>query len=466
MPTLSADDMRKSSSAGDYAGQSRLDIFDLKIKDKKPFVIGSSASGTKVVGISYDRKSEILTYQSNRQTKEARRSQIFKDKDFGGGGGSGGGAADTALTESLQCFYNAYVFNVKKGACKSVSPTQLKSASKFAHTDKSLTDCLNKGPADWIETDVYIKTANKLWEKYGRKMTRNGAVHFHRGSPFMNSLYSAKAECHKIDKNSDDPQAPGSFSHDKWNPGDIWATTFGALEKPLAESTSSWGELNAEVMKLAKAGKLLGISLKKIGKSTPATAKEFNTPKQMANKDTFTYNSFKYGKTGDFFSSQDIYIDTSGGEVQFRTFGGDTSWQGEIKGGAAAGGKIGGGNVDFYCKQVFNNDIYNGKGSEKAFLASIKSDKKWPSKAYQLYKKHNSKSKPSIDIVSEKVFLQEWANHEQGDNFRMSKSICLMFLEAFASTGASKSKQHDLITKMFRYASSDVDQSSFFVKIS
>ena len=51
MPTLSADDMRKSSSAGDYAGQSRLDIFDLKIKDKKPFVIGSSASGTKVVGI-------------------------------------------------------------------------------------------------------------------------------------------------------------------------------------------------------------------------------------------------------------------------------------------------------------------------------------------------------------------------------------------------------------------------------
>ena len=466
MPTLSADDMRKSSSAGDYAGESRLDIFDLKIKDKKKFVIGSSASGTKVDGISYDRKTEILTYKSNRQTKEARRSQIFKDKDFGGGGGSGGGSADTDRTESLQCFYNAYVFNIKKGACTSVSPSQLKSASKFAHTSHGLQDCLNKGPADWIETDVYIKTANKLWEKYGRRMTKNGSVHFHRGSPFMKGLYDAKAACHKIDKASDDPQAPGSFSHDKWNPGDIWATTFGALETPLSENTSSWGELNAEVMKLAKAGKLLGISLKKIGKSTPATAKEFNTPKQMANKDTFTYGSFKFGKTGDFFSSQDIYIDTSGGEIQFRTFGGDTSWQGEIKGGSAAGGKIGGGNVDFYCKQIFNNDIYNGKGSEKAFLASIKTDAKWPSKAYQLYKKHNSKSKPSIDLVSEKVFLQEWANHEQGDNFRMSKSICLMFLEAFASTGASKKKQHDLITKMFRYASSDVDQSSFFVKIS
>ena len=382
MPTLSADDMRKKSSAGDYAGNTRLDIFDLKIKDKKPFVIGSSASGTKVIGISYDRKTEILTYKNNsKKTVEARRAQVFKDKDFGGGGGSGGGSADTDRTESLQCFYNAYVFNIKKSTCASVSPAQLKSASEFAHTSHGLQDCLNKGPADWIETDVYIKTANKLWEKYGRRMTKNGKVHFHRGSPFMKGLYDAKAECHKIDKASDNPQAPGSFSHDKWNPGDIWATTFGSLETPLSESTSSWGDLQAEVMRLAKAGKLLGISLKKLGKGSPATAKEFNTPKQIANRDTFTYGSFKFGKTGDFFSSQDIYIDTNGGEIQFRTFGGDTSWQGEIKGGSAAGGKIGGGNVDFYCKQIFNNDIYNGKGSEKAFLSSIKTDKKWPSKA-------------------------------------------------------------------------------------
>ena len=48
-----------------------------------------------------------------------------------------------------------------------------------------------------------------------------------------------------------------------------------------------------------------------------------------------------------FFSSQDIYIETNSGEIQFRTFGGSTSWQGEIKGTAAAAGKIGGGNVNF-----------------------------------------------------------------------------------------------------------------------
>ena len=35
MAKLGAADMRSKASAGDYAGQSRVDIFDLKIKDKK-----------------------------------------------------------------------------------------------------------------------------------------------------------------------------------------------------------------------------------------------------------------------------------------------------------------------------------------------------------------------------------------------------------------------------------------------
>ena len=56
-----------------------------------------------------------------------------------------------------------------------------------------------------------------------------------------------------------------------------------------------------------------------------------------------SYEGFRYGKVGDFFSSQDIYMYMSGQEVQFRTFSGDSAWQGEIKGTSAAGGKIGGG---------------------------------------------------------------------------------------------------------------------------
>lgn len=465
MAKLGAQDMRSKASAGDYAGQNRVDIFDLKIKDKKPFIIGSSESAPKVMGISYDRKKEILTYQrkGNKTVYQAKRAEVFKDKDFGGGGsGSGGGAKETALTESMQCYYCSYVFNVKKSACKEVSPAQLKSAARNVDATFSLEDCLKMGPGAWLEDDVYIKTANKLWEKYGRKMSRKGTVTFHRDSAFMKGIYSAKQACHKLDKASEDPQAPGSFNDDKWNPGDIWATTLATTSKPLQDFIGSWGDLKAEVERLAKAGEVLGISLKRIGKGGQATAKEFN--KSTATKSDFKYESWGWGKTGNFFSSQDIYMTCDGGVIQFRTFNKETSWQGQIAGASAAGGKVSGGNIDYYCKEVFGKDIYGGRGSEVSFFSQINSDKEWPSKAYELYKKHNAKSKPNVALIPKSTFLEEWKKKEEG--FRNSKSMCLMFLDVFEGTGTTKKKKDKVVTSMFRYASSATDQSSFFVKIS
>ena len=58
-------------------------------------------------------------------------------------------------------------------------------------------------------------------------MTTNGS-----GSKFMDNIYKAKATCQKIDKESGDPQAPGTFSNDKWNPGDIWMTS---LQSPASQ---------------------------------------------------------------------------------------------------------------------------------------------------------------------------------------------------------------------------------------
>jgi len=465
MAKLGAADMRSKASAGDYAGQSRVDIFDLKIKDKKPFIVGSSESAPKVTGVSYDRKTEVLTYrkQGNKTVYEAKRSEIFKDKDFGGGGsGSGGGQKETELTESLQCYYCSYVFNSKKSACKEVSPAQLKSTARYVDATHSLASCLKEGPGAWLEDDVYIKTANKLWEKYGRRMTRNGNVTFHRDSAFMKGIYSAKQACHKLDKASEDPQAPGSFNDDKWNPGDIWATTLTVTEKPLKDFVGSWGDLKTEVEKLANEGKVLGISLKRIGKGGAATAKEFN--KSSLTKSDYKYESWGWGKTGNFFSSQDIYMVCDAGSIQFRTFNKETSWQGQITGTSAAGGKVSGGNVDYYCKEVFNEEIYGGRGSESAFFTQMNSDPKWPSKAYELYKKHNAKSKPNVALIPKSKFLEEWDGKEEG--WRNSKTMCLMFLDVFEGSGTSKSKKDKVVTSMFRYASSATNQSSFFVKIS
>jgi hypothetical protein len=219
------------------------------------------------------------------------------------------------------------------------------------------------------------------------------------------------------------------------------------------------------VYKLSQEGKLLGISLKKIGPSTPtAKVSEFNSPKQKNSRNLYKYNGFAYGKTGSFFQSQDIYLHTSEGDVQFRTFGGEHSWQGEIKGGSAAGGKIGGGNVDFYCKQVFNKGIYLPRDTEKDLIAWVKQKEKtgeFQDRLYDLYKKYNSKSKPSLPLMEKKDFLAELSDKDY--KFKNSKIICMGFLDALYS--GNKSEQDEFVTKMFRYAQSDVDQSSFFIKI-
>ena len=475
MATLSSEDMRKNASSGDYAGTKRPDIFAKKIADNKTFRL-VTANGKEIYGIEYDKKTETLTYYEKNDPKKnpktIKRTQIFKDKDFGGGSGSGGGADDTKYTESLQCYYCSYVFNYATShPCKSVSDAQLKNAASYAHTDVTLADCLSKGPANWVETDVYLKTANKLYEKFGNRVT--GKVRFHRGSRFMKNVYAAYKDCKAKDAASGTPQAPGSFSDDKWNPGDIWMSTLSAEATPFANFTESWGELNAKVLELAGGGvngtgrvSVLGISLKKIP-ATQVNAKldEFSTPEQMASRKSYAWSKWSWGKTGKFFDSQDIYATISGKEVQFRTFGGDTSWQGEIKGQAAAGGKIGGGNVNFYAKKVFGKDIYMGKTgrtAEKQLLTEAKNSSfKLDEKLYEGYKRHNNNSSPKVAEISKSAFMTEVK--EMDYNCKNSKLICILLLDAVMS--GTEQDRNKFATELFRYASSDTDQSSYFVKL-
>ena len=282
----------------------------------------------------------------------------------------------------------------------------------------------------------------------------------------MDNIYKAKTECHNKDKKSDDPQAPGSFSHDKWNPGDIWMSTFSITDKPLENFSSGWGILNKKVAELAGAEapgdktKLLGISLKKIGKTSAANIKYYKKP-TAAIKKNYTYSGYKYGKTGDFFASQDIYIETNSGEIQFRTFSGTTAWQGEIKGTAAAAGKIGGGNVNFYAKQIFSKEFLPQAGESQLFLEARKSD--YPEKLYELYAKYNTGQIKKTTLLEYEDFLNKF-NTETNLNWKNSKIVCMKFLDVLES--ASQSKQNDFINLLYLYGSSDTEQSSYFIKIS
>ena len=467
MAYLQPKDFTKAASAGQYAGRDRHSIVRLKIQDRKHFVISATETGPKVFGVSYDQQNKILVYKdtpSSKKLKQVSILKIFKDKDFGGGAaGSGGGADLTKITESGQCYYCSYAFNVIGNEIKK-PPTlkELGSGARYVQADMNLYDVMNKCPDEWF--DVFIKTANALVKAYRNKVS--GVVYFHRGSKFMQKIYEAKAGVMKSDKKSGLPQAPGSFSNDKWNPGDIWMSTYNTTDYTLSNRYATWSELNQQV--LDKAGKLggktrlLGISLKKV---TALNAKitEFNLPKRVNNV-MAVYEGFRFGQRGDFFSSQDIYMYMSGKEIQFRTFSGNSAWQGEIKGASAAGGKIGGGNVNFYCKKHIGRNIGGGTSdnwNERTILANVDVDR-----IYDLYclfyNKQNTFQKADYPEVPKPEFIKLF--NESTDNFRASKYMCMLFLETFYKS--TPKNQNKVVTEMVRYAASNTDQSSYFIKVS
>lgn len=439
---------------------------------------GGSASAEKIK-ITADIKKFITAVKSGRWTDvskviypSSQWAPIFNGKKwtqidkapFSGQGGSGAGAEMTALVECLQCYVSAYQFNIKKGALtpKDLTKTNLKSAEKYVKADRTLDQCLKKGPKDWMDGGVYVLIANKIYSKYRSRFS--GTVYFHRGSPFMNKLYEAKAVCHKSDRESASPQAPGSFANDKWNPGDIWATTLGVQDDPLGAYTGTWETLNKQVAKLAGAFttsgaiKLLGISLKK---TTAPSITVYRDP-QAKPKNQISYDGFIFGKNGDFFSSQDMYLHSNAGEVQFRTFSGDKSWQGEIKGKMAAGGKIGGGNVDFYTQKYLKKNIFTSSGESGLLSEVSKSSEAFLKKFYKLYKETNGKQMVPAKTLSYDQFKAEVKNKDR--KFLTSKYVCLILASMLVN--ATNPQRKNFTNAIFSYASSDTDQSSYYIKLS
>ena len=459
----------KTASTGKYAGKTRTEVVFEKIKDKDPFVIGKNSGGNKVFGISFDTKTwpYTLSYANNEPglLKEPAGAvsitQIFKDPNFGGGAGSGGGAEDTKFTESGQCYYTSLVFNIIKKELKreDCTPTNLKKAAKFVQATIDVDSFLNKGPVDWFEKDIYLRTANLIYKEYKSKF--KAPVYCHRGSKFMNYVYQAKARVMKLDKFS----APGTFSNDKWNPGDIWLSSLPVTADPLKEA-KDWQELNQQVLEAAgeliknKNTTLLGVSLKKLGNK--GKVDKFNLAKRKHNI-TVKFLDFTYGKSGDFFSSIDIYLKFDVAEVQLRAFNSTSAWQGEIKGLAAAGGKIGGGNLNFYLEKYAKKSIgYTGQnrpkgpGWKETPAGQVDLDK-----MYNLYVEFNGKQSKKVPVVSKNEFLNKLKG--KGAAFIFSKNMCLMFLNSFYNTNPTIRNQ--ISTEIVRYAASNTDISSFYIKV-
>ena len=431
--------------------------------------------------------------------KEYKLTDLEKTMEFGSSnqpvsaGGTTIGA--TATTESMQCYYNALRYKLGKELSE-------KNATDKALTDKSLDTTVyayngkkrlnavelianhKKGSAEaqkayktWINfvdgQNVYTKTANAL----ATNQPWTGTIHFHRGSDFMKACYASKELALKFDKKQEVRKAPASgYSDDKWNPGDIWMSTLDpnpSTSKPLDFSKEgkscnlTFEALKEAVQKAADNKTILAVSLKKLAGAAKIT--EYNKETREQNIDV-NLKGFRFGQTGDFFSSTDMYLIFDKKEMQLRAFNSTKSWQGEVKGAAAAAGKIGGGGLNFYCSDILKSPIGTTLEDAMRWSETKFTNDKFPKfhQLYETYSNHPSNLKPSkpVDLETFKKMANGYTyrGSNKSPAFKFTKYMCLLLLDAIY-TKKDLVKRKEWATKTLRYAMSNIVLSSYFIKI-
>lgn len=352
---------------------------------------------------------------------------------------SGAGAELTALAESLQAyacatrqFLGEDLIDVSQITNKTIAD---------ANCDRTLKQCMD-GIKDeqWMYSIVH--TANKIFDTVPD--SNNGKKYiFYRGGSLVNSIYEG---WRKFKTGS------GITGDDKWNPADIWMIKKTHKHEYDFPTLQDYNRYMYDVF--AKAD-CIGISLKKLAKGDKPHSKIFNSGKPL----TAEFTGIKLG--ANMTDSKDIYIqyvsEGKAGEVQLRNFSSrpvPSSWQGEIKGKAAAGGKIGGG-------LIFEGAIDVGVKKQNLTLPRLTPITKPTDadfKAFTTAFKNLSGSKESLD----NLIIQAKAGHRKDQTWWMSKYIGIMLVDAVMKS----QKMNDLCSYIFQYASSSTKNSSIFIKFS
>lgn len=355
---------------------------------------------------------------------------------------SGAGAEVTALAESLQ----AYACATRQFLGKDLTSVGEITArtTKDADCDRTLKQCLEGLNAQWYHS--VIVTANKIAKDF--KITKSSSFVFYRGGTMVNSIYKEFA---KFRKDS------GITGDDKWNPADIW------MAKKSFKFKAGWTSLsdyNSYIYDQFQKKNLVGISLKLVPKGD-AHSKIFNDGKPL----TAEFLSFKLGL--DPTDSKDIYITFTNeakklGEIQLRNFSSrpiTSSWQGEIKGKAAAGGKVGGGilyNAAIEC------GVPRGTLMQPSAFAS-KIDKPSEQVFKDFVKMYMALLGTPSNATKAKQYLQlVKAKHVSDKTWWMSKYLGISYCYAIAMAG----KTNEVTKWLYGYGSSATKNSSIFIKYS
>jgi len=395
---------------------------------------------------------EVFQMTSDSSIK-VKLSEIQKTKEFGSSRGSGGGAASTAIVEALQCVYFSYVFNINKSLITedSVTRAQLEEAFKYVRTPKSFEKLVNTKEFDdpeWKQT--FRQSANDFYSWYQSNRNASGPFFFHRDSKFMNQIYNKFRDLQK--------DMGLSLQNDKWNPGDVWLST-STGEGVVANDYNTLNQYNTAVNQAYMSGDLMAISLKKLS-SKGAKLTEYNVPNSRQHQEPkvrlMSLNG--EGARQPFFNSAKLIVETTDNrKIDFRSFSRDSSFQGEIKGKAAAGGKVSHGPINDILKML---NIEQLPPQKKITSIARKPNERFYREFYSLFNRY---AKDANDY-SEQEFIAtiEGMDRADANAFRFSKYMACKLYDILIQ---NRQKVGEVLDEIFSYASSSTKVSSAFIKI-
>jgi hypothetical protein len=401
-----------------------------KIKKGEPFELtdGSSVNIDKISpGVIFLESKEYKELGNGKklfitELGELSLSQFKKTKEFGAGGGQGAGAKNTAIQESTQCVFNALIFNKKQEDLdiQDITWDNISSSYQYCNTTTTLKDIYEFSQKQtWQQS--FLTSSNVLYSYIS-----GSDFEHHRDSDLINGLYQSY---NKTNVN---------FRSDKWNPSDIW------FVKSHINNTlfsSSLNELNQQMEDLFLRNELIGISLKKLGKENKIEIKNLDKTKNK---------KYQYKGYHSTHKSKDVTLLYNEGKICFRTFNFASGWAGEILGTTASHGKIGVGAINQILKDLKLSQIFYPKLIKELFDSGEEIYNMWLEELLDKFIGING----SWDI-----FIQD-----SNIDWKVSKLIGLILIDIIETS--PKHIQNKLITQIVCYASSELQDSSIYIKLS